>query len=217
MKKVTEQIGKTVEEAIRKGLEELKVARDEVEIDIIEEPVSGGILGVLESKLAKVRLTVAKKIDDQKAQKTIDELKIILQDIFNITGDKNIEYNFEKTEYGVSLYINSEELAHLIGYRGRTIEAFQLIINSILQRENNDFAKVFIEINDYKKKREEKLRIFADRMADNVLKYRKPIKLEPMTPYERMIIHKQLAKRNNIETESVGEEPNRRVIIKKRY
>lgn len=217
MKKVTEQLGRTVEEAIRKGLEDLKVARDQVDIEVIEEPVSGGILGVLESKPAKVRLTVIQKIDEQEADKTIEKLKVMLNEFFDITGEKEVKYSFQKNDYGIQLNLNSSDLSHMIGYRGKTIEAMQLIINSMLQKEDEEYSKVFLEINDYKKKRAEKLRDFADKMADNVLKYRKPIKLEPMTAYERLIIHKELSKRNNIETESFGEEPNRRIVIKKKY
>lgn len=217
MRKVTEQFGKTVEEAIRKGLEDLKVARDQVDVEVIEEPVSGGILGVLESKPAKIRLTVIPEIDNQKEDKTIEKLKEILNQFFDITGEKDINYSFEKNDYGIQLNLNSSELSHLIGYRGKTIEAMQLIINSMLQKEDEEYSKVFLEVNDYKKQRAEKLKLFAEKMADNVLKYRKPIKLEPMTSYERLIIHKELSKRNNIETESFGEEPNRRIVIKKRY
>ena len=64
IKRVTEQMGKTVEEAIRKGLEELKVSREDVKVEVLEEPTSGGVLGILSAKLAKVRLTVDKKISD---------------------------------------------------------------------------------------------------------------------------------------------------------
>ena len=141
----------------------------------------------------------------------------MLNEFFDITGEKEVKYSFQKNDYGIQLNLNSSDLSHMIGYRGKTIEAMQLIINSMLQKEDEEYSKVFLEINDYKKKRAEKLRDFADKMADNVLKYRKPIKLEPMTAYERLIIHKELSKRNNIETESFGEEPNRRIVIKKKY
>ena len=82
MKKITEQMGKTVEEAIRKGLEELKVSRDDVAIEVLEEPTSGGVLGILSAKLAKVRLTVDKKISDEQAEITKKKLEEILNGIF---------------------------------------------------------------------------------------------------------------------------------------
>lgn len=216
IKKVTEQVGKTTEEAIRKGLEELKVAREDVKIEILEEPSNGGVLGILSAKLAKVRLTVDKKVSEEQAQKTMDKLKEILDEIFKITGE-DVEYNIEKIDNQINLTITGDKMSHLIGYKGKTIEAFQSLLNSMLQREDEEYAKIFVEINDYKKKKEEKLRRLANKMASNCVKFRRPIKLEPMSAYERLIIHRELADRKDVETESIGEEPRRRVVIKRKY
>ena len=215
-KKVTEQIGKTVEEAIRKGLEELKVSRDDVKIEVLEEPSNGGVLGILSAKLAKVRLTVDKKISEEQAQKTQERLEEILKNIFEITNEQ-VSYTITKDGNQLNLVIKGDDMSHLIGYKGKTIEAFQYLLNSMLQREDEDYAKVFVEINEYKKKKEEKLRKLANKMAANCVKFRRPIKLEPMSAYERLIIHRELADRKDVETESIGEEPRRRVVIKKKY
>ena len=216
IKKVTEQVGKTIEEAIRKGLEELKVSRDDVKIEVLEEPSNGGVLGILSAKLAKVRLTVDKKISDEQAQKTIDKLDEILKNIFAITNEQ-VNYEIKRNENQINLIIKGDEMKHLIGYKGRTIEAFQSLLNRMLQREDEEYAKVFVEINDYKKKKEEKLRKLANKMAANCVKFRRPIRLEPMSAYERLIIHRELADRTDVETESIGEEPRRRVVIKRKY
>jgi len=216
-KKVTEQIGKTVEEAIRKGLEELKVSRDDVKIEILEEASSGGVLGILSAKMAKVRLTVNKKITDTQFENTSNKLKEILADMFKITGENDIKYDIIRKDSQVLLDINGEKVSHLIGYKGKTIESLQSLINSMLQKEDEEYAKVFVEINGYKKQKEEKLKKFANKMANNVIRFRKPIRLEPMSAYERLIIHQELANRSDVETESVGEEPRRRVVIKKKY
>lgn len=216
IKKVTEQVGKTIEEAIRKGLEELKVSRDDVKIEVLEEPSNGGVLGILSAKLAKVRLTVDKKISDEQAQKTIDKLDEILKNIFAITNEQ-VNYEIKRNENQINLVIKGDEMKHLIGYKGKTIEAFQSLLNSMLQREDEEYAKVFVEINDYKKKKEEKLRKLANKMAANCVKFRRPIRLEPMSAYERLIIHRELADRTDVETESIGEEPKRRVVIKRKY
>lgn len=215
-KKVTEQIGKTVEEAIRKGLEELKVSRDDVKIEVLEEPSNGGVLGILSAKLAKVRLTVDKKISEEQAQKTQERLEEILKNIFEITNEQ-VSYTITKDGNQLNLVIKGDDMSHLIGYKGKTIEAFQSLLNSMLQREDEEYAKVFVEINDYKKKKEEKLRKLANKMAANCVKFRRPIKLEPMSAYERLIIHRELADRKDVETESIGEEPRRRVVIKRKY
>ena len=148
MKKITEQIGKTTEEAIRKGLEDLKVSRDDVKIEILEEPSSGGVLGILSAKMAKVRLTVDKKISDEQFEKTATKVKEILSNIFRITGESDIEYTVDKKENQVLIKLNGNKVGHLIGYKGKTIESFQSLINSMLQREDEEYAKVFVEIND---------------------------------------------------------------------
>lgn len=218
MKKVTEQIGKTIEEAIRKGLEELKVSRDDVKIEVLEEPSSGGVLGILSAKFAKVRLTVDKKMSEEQYENTKNKLEEILHTFFQITKEsQTINYNIEKQNNQVLLHITGEKVNHLIGYKGKTIEYFQSLLNSILQKEDEEYAKIFVEINDYKKQKEEKLRKLANKMAANVIRFRKPIKLEPMSAYERLIIHQELASREDITTESYGEEPRRRVVIRKKY
>lgn len=217
MKRVTEQIGKNTEEAIRKGLEELKVSREDVRIEVLEEASSGGVLGILSAKKAKVRLTVDKKISDVQAEDTINRLDKILKELFKITGDDGIEYKIEKGKNQINLTITGDKVSHLIGYKGKTIESFQSLLNAMLQRENEESAKVFVEVNDYKKRKEEKLKNLANKMANNVIRFRKPIRLEPMSAYERLIIHTELAKRDDVETESQGEEPRRRVVIKKKY
>lgn len=217
MKRVTEQIGKNTEEAIRKGLEELKVSRDDVIIEVLEEASSGGVLGILSAKMAKVRLTVDRKISDSQAEDTINRLDKILNELFKITGDDKLNYKIERGKNQINLTIEGDKVSHLIGYKGKTIESFQSLLNAMLQKENEESAKVFVEVNDYKKKKEEKLRNLANKMANNVIKFRKPIRLEPMSAYERLIIHTELAKRDDVETESQGEEPRRRVVIKKKY
>ena len=217
MKKSSEQYGKTVEEAIRKGLEELKVSRDDVKVEILEEPSNGGILGMISAKMAKVRVTVDKKISDSVAEKTFEKVEKILKEIFDITGESSISYSVNRSENQIIVNIKGDNVSHLIGYKGKTIESIQSVLNSILQKEDEEYAKVFLEINDYKKQKEEKLRRLANKMAENVIRFRKPIKLEPMSAYERLIIHSELANRDDVETESFGEEPRRRVVIRKKY
>ena len=206
MKKISEQYGKTTEEAIRKGLEELKVSRDDVIIEVLEEPSNGGILGMLSAKMAKVRLTVSKKLNDDVAEKTISKIKDILAKFFEITGETDLEYTVEKGENQILVEIKGDKVSHLIGYKGKTIESIQSLLNSMLQCENEEYGKVFGE-----------LKALANKMADNVIRCRKPIRLEPMSAYERLIIHTELAKRDDVETESFGEEPRRRVVIRKKY
>lgn len=213
MKKSIEQYGKTVEEAIRKGLEELKVSRDDVVITILDEPTTG-MLGMLSSKMAKVRLIVDKKMDSEIIEKTAIKAEQILKDLFNIV-EENIDFTVSSEENKVLIKIDSEEASYLIGYKGKTIEAIQSTINSILQKGEEEYAKVFLEINNYKERKEEKYKAMARRLAKNAVKYRKDIRMEPMSAYERMIIHTELADSDEVTTESIGEEPRRCVVIKR--
>lgn len=213
MKRMTEEYGRTVEEAIRKGLETLKVSRDDVKIVVIDEP-SKGMLGMLSSKMAKVRLTIEKKVDNEQLERTVVKAKEILENIFKIANEEST-FVVENSDGKVLVKINSGDSSHLIGYKGKTIEAIQSTINSILQREEEDYAKVFVEVNDYKNKKEERLKELARRMAKNAVKFGRDVRLEPMSAYERMIIHTELANRTDVTTESYGEEPRRRVVIKK--
>ena len=212
MKRSTEEYGRTVEEAIRKGLETLKVSRDDVKIVVIDEP-SKGMLGMLSSKMAKVRLTIDKKVDEEQIEKTVIRTREIVSKIFEIAGDEST-FEVVNDEGKVLVKVNSGDSAHLIGYKGKTIEAIQSTINSILKKED-DYAKVFVEVNDYKNKKEERLKELARRMAKNAVKFGRDVRLEPMSAYERMIIHTELANRDDVTTESYGEEPRRRVVIKK--
>ena len=217
MKRTTEQVGKTIEEAVRKGLEELKVARDDVIIEILEEPKAGGILGMLSQKLAKVKLIVDKKVAEDVLIATQNKVDNILSDIFKITGENNIKHTCTGDSKKVIVKLELEDPKHLIGYRGKTIESIQSILNAMLQREEEEYSKVFVEINDYKKEKEEKLKAYANKMADNVNKFSKSIKLEPMSAYERMIVHQELSSRDDVITESYGEEPRRLLVIKKKF
>ena len=115
MKRMTEEYGKTVEEAIRKGLETLKVSREDVKILVIDEP-SNGMLGILSSKMAKVRLTVEKKYDDEQLANTANKAKEILAKMFEITGDTST-FEVSTDDGKVIVKIASENSAHLIGYR----------------------------------------------------------------------------------------------------
>ena len=160
-------------------------------------------------------LTVDKKVSDEVAEKTKTKLEEVLKDMFDITGE-TINYTVEKNGNQMNLTITGDDVAHLIGYKGKTIEAFQSLLNSILQREDEEYAKVFVEINDYKKKKEEKLRKLANKMAANCVKFRRPIRLEPMSAYERKIIHNRLQASEQVTTYSIGEEPYRKVIISKK-
>ena len=107
----------------------------------------------------------------------------------------------------------NKNLGFLIGYRGETLYAFQDILSSVASKGASNRVRVILDIEKYKEKRVKTLESLADRMAKTVIKTKREVKLEPMKPYERKIIHSRLQTNSKVETKSVGEEPKRRLII----
>ncbi len=212
MKNVSEQIGKNVEEAIRKALDELKVSREDVKIEVLEEATTGSV-SFLSSKPAKVRVTVNKKVSNEVIENTKVKLKEFMDGYLEVTN-YDIEYTIGEENNFVTLDITGEEASIFVGHKGMLISDFQTIINASLAKSEEEYAKVSLDVNNYKKNKEEILKRLANKMASNVVRFKKIIKLEPMSAYERKIIHTELQNHPQVETESIGEEPRRRVIIK---
>ena len=101
----------------------------------------------------------------------------------------------------------------MIGYRGNVLNSLQNILNNIANNGTSERVRVLLNIGGYKEKREKDLQELADKKAGIVIKKRKSIILEPMTSYERKIIHSRLQNNTKVETHSIGEEPNRKVVI----
>jgi spoIIIJ-associated protein len=116
-----------------------------------------------------------------------------------------------------NLYINlaGPKMGVIIGRRGQTLDSLQYLVSIVVNKDKDrdNFVKVILDTEDYRKKREETLQRLARRLADNVQKTGKNVELEPMNPYERRIIHYTLQEFENITTYSEGEEPYRKVII----
>ena len=110
--------------------------------------------------------------------------------------------------------IQGEDVNYLIGYRGENINAFQTIVSSIANKNSTAKIRVYLDIAGYKEKREKTLEDLAEKIARTVIRTRKSIALEPMTAYERKIIHTKLQTHSKVETISKGEEPYRKVVIK---
>ena len=147
--------------------------------------------------------------EQEKAEKNIErfleQLKTNLQE--------NISYQIEKSEEAIKVSLNGEGLGFLIGYRGETLYAMQNIISSIAGKGIQNRIRVILDIEGYKEKREKDLQDLAEKIAGTVIRRKKAITLEPMTSYERKIIHSKLQENTKVETHSIGEEPNRKVVI----
>lgn len=204
--KSIEMTGRTVEEAISAALQELQLGKNDVDIQILEEP-SKGFLGILGGKMARVQ--VAEKISPLKTTKKF------LEDVTAKIG-VNVEVlvKEETDDQYVKMELVGKDLGILIGRRGDTLDALQYLANLVANKHNNgERLKIIIDAEDYRKRREETLIKLALRMADKAKKTGRKVVLEPMNPQERRIIHTALQNEDQIETLSEGEEPFRKVVI----
>ena len=201
--KLLESTGKTVEEAIALGLKELNTKRERVDVKILELP-SKGLFGIIGSKPAKVRLTMLDRPEDS-ARRFLEELFKAM--------DMEVTVDIEQKCDTLSVNIEGSNMGIIIGRRGQTLDSIQYLLNLVVNKNSDRYIKVFLDTENYRKKREDTLIRLASKMASKARKIGKTIALEPMNPYERRIIHSSLQNDPFIQTYSEGEEPYRRVII----
>ena len=165
----------------------------------------------------KDNLKVEKYHQREVKQEDIEAAKINIEQFL-----KDFSKNFEDIEYVVeykdgflSVEIDGESSAKLIGYRGDVLNSLQTILNSIASKHLESKTRVILNIGNYKEKREKALEELADKVSKTVLKTGRSVTLEPMVAYERKIIHNHLQSNNRIKTYSVGDEPYRKVVISK--
>ncbi len=217
--------GKTTNEAIENGLKELKVSKDMVEIKVIEEE-KRSFYNILAPRVVKVELKLKDEIKkeerntekaERKINKNEEEIKEAVNQINKFLGKflpKGIEFQTEIKEYEIYVNITGEDINYLIGYRGETINALQTILTSVANKKSTLKIRVYLDIEGYREKREKTLEDLAEKIARTVVRTGKSITLEPMTAYERKIIHTKLQTHSKVETFSKGEEPYRKVVIK---
>ena len=227
--------GKTTNEAIENGLKLLKTKKENVEIKVLEQEDKRSFFSILAPRVIKVELTLKeekckKEQKEQKEQKEVKKVKSveINEETLKI-GEKNVtefldeflkKLNIENLERKISIQgsvinvsINGDKINYLIGYRGEVLNSIQLLLNNIANKNTKERCKVILDIENYRTKREKTLQDLADKVSKTVIKNRKSITLEPMSAYERKIIHSRLQNNPKVITRSIGEEPNRKIVI----
>ena len=199
--------GKDTEQAIEAGLLELNVAREDVKIEILETS-NKGLFGLFGQKDAKVRIIVEGN-DSEVSEKTESFILGVLARM-GITATAKIEL---KENNRIEISLEGENMGMVIGRRGETLDALQHIVQLYVNKEFESFYKVNVDTEDYRAKREEALTQLAHGLAKKVIRTRKEVVLEPMKPYERRIIHTALQNYNKVKTHSIGEEPNRKLVV----
>lgn len=196
--------GHTVEDAIETACTELGKSRDEVEFEILEMP-SKRILGILGASSAKVRVYV----DETPEDKAI----VFLKDILEKMGLNGILVESNEKENGIVLDLAGEGVGAIIGRRGETLDALQYLVSLVANKGEQEYKRITLDSGDYREKREKTLEALAKRMALSAVRTRRNQVLEPMNPYERRIIHAAVQNVKGATSWSVGEDPNRRVVI----
>lgn len=211
--------GKTVEEAISRALAELKATIEEVDIKIIDEGKAGlfGLMGAAPAHVKVVRKEVAGA-----AQKIGSKAKNIVAEILNkmkIDGDTEITTEDNK----IIVNIDSLDGGLLIGKKGQTLDAFQYIVNLMINKEIKagliqgitleDKYKVIVDTEGYRIRREEVLKKMALNMAEKVKNSGQKVALEPMSAHDRRVVHLALEDIQEVKTESEGDGSFRRIVI----
>lgn len=227
MAKVAEGIGKNYEEAVSDALNKVGLSKDQVSIELIEEPKKR-FFSILEHKQIKVRVTEVEQVKEEvKSVEKTHEVKEVPTEAVE-EAEKTVrkflgEY-FEKmgvnlevaTKYENGLLkfdITGEKAGVIIGYRGESLEALRLLASTIANRKKENYVKIVLDVEGYRKKREKTLEELAIKVAHTVVSKRKSITLEPMVPSERRIIHTTLQNNPKVKTASIGQEPYRKVVI----
>ncbi|MDD3743652.1 MAG: protein jag [Lentimicrobiaceae bacterium] len=209
MAEYIEKEAKTVESAIEEALNEMNIGKDDADIEVLDEG-SKGLFGLIGGRNALVR--VYKKVDYEEI------IKSFLYPVFDVLGiDGDIDITVENNVLNIKL--SAENIGIIIGRRGETLDALQYLLGLAVNKQSDRFMRVTLDMCNYREKREETLIRLAKRLADKVERTRKNITLEPMNPYERRIIHATLQDYGQVETYSIGDEPNRKIVIryKKEY
>lgn len=203
MNKTVTGTGKTIDEAINQGLEQLGVTRDQVETKIIQVPDSG-LKKLFGKKEAIVEVTLLNRPGNKATEFLGEMLKVM-----NI--DCEITTRLEDSFLFIDL--QGEDMGILIGRRGQTLDALQYLVSLVVNKGSDEYVRVILDTEGYRAKRVTTLETLGDKMAKKAVYYRKKMVLEPMNPSERRIIHARLQNNDKVYTYSEGEEPYRRVVI----
>jgi spoIIIJ-associated protein len=203
---------KTVDEAIQHALKELGVSREEVEVTVLKEG-KAGILG-LGSEEAKIKVTLKKGDNIAELARSVLEALLNMMEVSASVVPQVRPSGVETEEAApIAFDIKGEDLGILIGRRGQTLSCLQHIVRLIVAHQMKSRVPITIDVEGYKQRRYEALQTLAWRIAEQVKAKGTPFRLEPMSAYERRIIHLTLADHPDVTTQGVGEGEGRRVVI----
>lgn len=210
--------GKTVDEAVEKGLKELGLTAEQADIRVLEE----GKRKLFGSIKARVEIA-AKEAETESVEEPVlpvcsenatdgERTVVFLEGLFkllNVTACTELVSEGEKVEINVT----AANTTAIIGKHGAMLDAIQTLAGAVANTGREDYKRVVVDCENYRENRETTLNKLADNLAQKAIRLGKKIKLEPMNPYERRIIHAALSKREDVSTQSEGKEPNRYIVV----
>lgn len=195
---------KTVDDALTEALVTLGATSDQVEYEVIEKG-SNGFLGI-GSKNAVIKI--------RKKQSAEGSVRDFLSQIFAaMQMEVEILVKVDEEENMIDVELKGAEMGLLIGKRGQTLDSLQYLTNLAVNKNSENYYKVKVDTEDYRKRRKETLENLAKNIAYKVKRTERPVSLEPMNPFERRVIHSALQNDRYVTTHSEGEEPFRHVVV----
>lgn len=208
MARAVEHRGPTVDEAVQSALDELGVTDKDVRVEVLDEPGEG--------QPARVRVSIKPpEVDVEDLEEQADAVADFLEELL---AKMDIDAIAEPTQDGTRIYVDivdghEDDMALLIGRNGQTLDSIQELTRMIVGNRLDERIRVIVDVEDYRKRREAKLvesaRVAAERVAETGIEE----ELDPMSPYERKLVHDAVGEVAGVETSSRGEEPNRYVVI----
>ncbi|MCA1726795.1 MAG: protein jag [Actinobacteria bacterium] len=220
MAEEVERSAASVEEAVEAALEQLGLTEQQAIVEIVQEP-RGGFLG-LKSQEAIVRVRAKRPPDAELSADELEEQAEVAADFLEgLFQRMGLEVDVEPAFVDGIMYIDvwgaesDEGMGLLIGKHGQTIDSLQEILRSAVQRRTGERCRVLIDVEDYRKRRRSQVASRARQAAGRVRKSGREEMLEPMSAFERKVVHDAVAGMGtDLETASEGDEPNRRVVIR---
>lgn len=190
-------------------MHELDAARDEVEIEVVRRG-KVGFLGI-GSEMAQVRVRKIQGEEDAAAQAISVVTRLL--NLMGASAVATLRSSHDEESGGPLVDIEGEDAGLLIGRRGETRRALQLIVNIIVNKNRENGVRTLVDVEEYRLRRQRALQGLARRVAEKVIASGRSISLEPMPPDERRMVHLELAKNQSVTTESSGAGPNRHIQI----
>ena len=240
---VVEKWGDSVDQAVDLALRDMKLSREEVEVEVLEEP-SRGFLGIVGQKLARVKVTkkgVKEEVKEEKHEKSFEPVmkkapeetaaadehqerrwkkntnKKPLSELIDTEESLTPEASLEELDFHKQMKeLPSCEEHPALTFLGDVIQD-KYLTSLVVNKEHEGYTKVVIDAEDYRSRREKTLEQLADKMARKAIKSHRSLKLDPMNPYERKVIHATLQKNPRVTTRSEGQDPYRRVVIEPKH